>query len=177
MTIEHSDAYYDYKRNDPNAENPFTDPKDRARAERVVSGLSGKVNVDTEKYLEFVEGVTSNESLHLASLLQRISSLEAEDDCNVPQLLTAALGLTAEAGEFTEVVKKIILQGKPYTQENVFHMKRELGDICWYIAQACMALDTTFDEIIEMNVEKLKARYPGGEFDVHHSENRVDGDV
>ena len=177
MTIEHSDAYYDYKRNDPNAENPFTDPKDRARAERVVSGLSGKVNVDTEKYLEFVEGVTSNESLHLASLLQRISSLEAEDDCNVPQLLTAALGLTAEAGEFTEVVKKIILQGKPYTEDNVFHMKRELGDICWYIAQACMALDTTFDEIIEMNVDKLKARYPGGEFDVHHSENRKEGDL
>ena len=177
MTIEHSDAYYDYKRNDPNAENPFTDPKDRARAERVVSGLSGKVNVDTEKYLEFVEGVTSNESLHLASLLQRISKLEAEDDCNVPQLLTAALGLTAEAGEFTEVVKKIILQGKPYTEDNVFHMKRELGDICWYIAQACMALDTTFDEIIEMNVEKLKARYPGGEFDVHYSENRKEGDL
>ena len=114
MTIEHSDAYYDYKRNDPNAENPFTDPKDRARAERVVSGLSGKVNVDTEKYLEFVQGVTSDESLYLASLLQRVSKLEAEDDCNLPQLLTAALGLTAESGEFTEVVKKIILQGKPY---------------------------------------------------------------
>ena len=176
MTIEHSDAYYDYKRNDPDRENPFTDPKDRARAERVVSGIS-KVNVDTEKYLEFVEGVTSDESLHYTSLISRMNNLELEDDCNVPQLLTAALGLTAESGEFTEVVKKIILQGKPYNEENKFHMKRELGDICWYIAQACMAVDTTFDEIIEMNVDKLKARYPGGEFDVHHSENRVDGDV
>ena len=177
MTIEHSDAYYDYKRNDPNAENPFTDPKDRARAERVVSGLVGKMNVDTEKYLEFVEGVTSDERLNYAALLSRLNSLELEDDCNVPQLLTAALGLTAESGEFTEVVKKIILQGKPYNEDNVFHMKRELGDICWYIAQACMALDTTFDEIIEMNVEKLEARYPGGSFDVHHSENRVEGDL
>mgnify|MGYP001173295152 FL=1 len=176
MTIEHSDAYYDYKRNDPNAENPFTDSKERARAERVVAGIK-KVNVDTEKYLEFVEGVTSDESLYLASLLQRVSRLEAEDDCNLPQLLTAALGLTAEAGEFTEVVKKIILQGKPYNEDNIFHMKRELGDICWYIAQACMALDTTFDEIIEMNVEKLKARYPGGEFNVRHSENRAEGDL
>ena len=135
------------------------------------------MTVDTEKYLEFVEGVTSNESLHYASLISRMNNLELEDDCNVSQLLTAALGLTAESGEFTEVVKKIILQGKPYNEDNVFHMKRELGDICWYIAQACMALDTSFDEIIEMNVEKLEARYPGGSFDVHHSENRVEGDL
>ena len=127
------------------------------------------MTVDTEKYLEFVEGVTSDESLHYTSLISRMNNLELEDDCNVPQLLTAALGLTAESGEFTEVVKKIVFQGKPYNEDNVFHMKRELGDICWYIAQACMALDTTFDEIIEMNVDKLKARYPGGEFDVTSS--------
>ena len=174
--VEHSDAWYDYKRNDPNAENPFTDPKDRARAERVVSGIS-KMNVDTEKYLEFVDGVTSDPSKDVAQLLRRISELETVGDADVPHLLTAALGLTAEAGEITEIVKKIILQGKPYNEDNVFHMKRELGDICWYIAQACMALDTTFDEIIEMNVDKLKARYPGGEFDVHKSENRKEGDV
>ena len=135
------------------------------------------MTVDTEKYLEFVDGVTSEESLHYTALVGRMNNLELEDDCNVPQLLTAALGLAAESGEFTEVVKKIILQGKPYNKDNVFHMKRELGDICWYIAQACMALDTSFDEIIEMNVDKLKARYPGGEFDVHHSENRVEGDL
>ena len=135
------------------------------------------MTVDTEKYLEFVDGVTSDPSKDLAYLLRRISELEVEQDCDVPHLLTAALGLTAESGEFTEVVKKIILQGKPYTEENVFHMKRELGDICWYIAQACMALDTTFDEIIEMNVDKLKKRYPGGEFDVSKSENREEGDL
>jgi len=174
--VEHSDAYYDYKRNDPNRENPFTDPKDRARAERVVSGIS-KMTVDTEKYLDFVEGVTSEPSKDFAKLLARMTELEASGDADLPHLLTAALGLTAEAGEFTEVVKKIILQGKPYNEDNVFHMKRELGDICWYIAQACMALDTTFDEIIEMNVDKLKARYPGGEFNVHKSENRKEGDV
>ena len=132
--------------------------------------------VDTEKYLEFVEGVTSAPSLDWPVLAARLSELEV-NGANVTQLLTAALGLSAEAGEFTEVVKKIIFQGKPYSEENVFHMKRELGDICWYLAQACMALDTTFDEVIEMNVEKLKARYPGGEFDVHKSENRVEGDL
>ena len=135
------------------------------------------MTVDTQKYLEFVEGVTSAPSTNLAALLSRITELELDYDANVPKLLTAALGLTAESGEFTEVVKKIILQGKPYNEDNVFHMKRELGDICWYIAQACMALDTSFDEIIEMNVDKLKARYPGGEFDVNKSENRKEGDL
>ena len=157
---EHSEYWYDYTRNDPNRENPFK-----------------KMPVDTEKYLDFVHDVTSAESLDYAALLTRMNKLELEDDCNLPQLLTAALGLTAESGEFSEVVKKIILQGKPYNEDNVFHMKRELGDICWYIAQACMALDTTFDEIIEMNVEKLKKRYPGGEFNVHQSENRKEGDL
>lgn len=132
--------------------------------------------VDTTKYVEFVKGVTSEPSLNYAAFLSRTNSLEIED-CNVTQLLTAALGLTAESGEFTEVVKKILFQGKPYNEENIFHMKRELGDICWYLAQACMALDTTFDEILEMNVDKLMARYPGGQFDVHHSENRKEGDL
>ena len=135
------------------------------------------MTVDTNKYLDFVTEVTSLPSTDLAALLSRITELDIENDADVPRLLTAALGLTAESGEFTEVVKKIILQGKPYNEDNVFHMKRELGDICWYLAQACMALDTTFDEIIEMNVDKLKARYPGGEFDVHKSENRQEGDL
>ena len=135
------------------------------------------MTVDTGKYVDFVREVTSNESVHYAALLTRMNNLELEDDCNIPPLITAAFGLTAEAGEFTEVVKKIILQGKPYNEDNIFHMKRELGDICWYLAQACMALDTSFDEIMEMNVDKLKARYPGGEFDVHKSENRAEGDL
>ena len=135
------------------------------------------MTVDTKKYLEFVYGVTSAPSTDYIALVKRLNQLEAEYDADVCKLLTAALGLTAESGEFTEIVKKIILQGKPYNGDNVFHMKRELGDICWYIAQACMALDTTFDEIIEMNVEKLQARYPGGSFDVHKSENRKDGDL
>ena len=133
--------------------------------------------VDTIKYLDFVAGVTSPASSDLPQLLSRMTELDVTDDADIPRLLTAALGLSAEAGEFTEVVKKIILQGKPYNEDNVFHMKRELGDICWYLAQACMALDTTFDEVIEMNVDKLKERYPGGEFDVHKSENRKDGDL
>ena len=135
------------------------------------------MTVDTERYLDFVAGVTSKPSSDLPELLSRITQLDCTDDADVPRLLTAALGLTAESGEFTEIVKKIILKGKPYNNENVYHMKRELGDICWYIAQACMALDTTFDEIIEMNVSKLESRYPGGSFDIHKSENRKEGDL
>ena len=135
------------------------------------------MTVDTERYLDFVAGVTSQPSTDLPTLLSRITDLDVGDDADIPRLLTAALGLTAESGEFTEVIKKIILQGKPYNEDNVFHLKRELGDICWYLAQACMALDTTFDEIIEMNVNKLEARYPGGSFDVHKSENRKEGDL
>ena len=133
--------------------------------------------IDSDKYIEFVRQTTSPASSDFAQLLARMTELEANDDADVPRLLTAALGMSAEAGEFTEVVKKIILQGKPYTEENVFHMKRELGDICWYIAQACMALDTNFREIMEMNFEKLSARYPEGAFDVYRSENRKEGDL
>lgn len=139
--------------------------------------MTDKKVIDSDKYIEFVRQTTSPASSDFAQLLSRMTELEANDDADVPRLLTAALGMSAEAGEFTEVVKKIILQGKPYTEENVFHMKRELGDICWYIAQACMALDTNFREIMEMNYEKLSARYPEGAFDVYRSENRVEGDL
>ena len=133
--------------------------------------------IDSDKYIEFVRQTTSPASSDFAQLLSRMTELEANNDADVPRLLTAALGMSAEAGEFTEVVKKIILQGKPYNEDNVFHMKRELGDICWYIAQACMALDTNFREIMEMNYEKLSARYPEGTFSVYKSENRKKGDL
>ena len=133
--------------------------------------------IDTKKYIEFVRQTTSPASSDFAQLLSRLTELEATNDADVPRLLTAALGMTAEAGEFTEVVKKIVMQGKPYNEENVFQMKRELGDICWYLAQACMALDTNFEEVLQMNYEKLSARYPEGTFDVFRSENRVEGDL
>ena len=132
--------------------------------------------VDTQKYTKFVDAVTSNESKGSDAFTVRLRELY-EEGLPVERLLTAAVGMSAESGEFTEIVKKMIFQGKPVNEENLFHLKRELGDIMWYVAQACMALDTDFNEIIEMNVDKLKSRYPGGEFDVHYSENRKEGDV
>ena len=134
--------------------------------------------VNTDSYMEFVNAVTSEESKDYIPFNSRCFEIQSGDDgITIHRLITAALGMGAESGEFTEVVKKIVFQGKPVNEDNIFHMKRELGDIMWYVAQACMSLDTTIDEIIEMNVEKLQARYPGGSFDVHHSENRAEGDV
>jgi len=133
-------------------------------------------NVDTEKYVEFVDAVTSQESKDGEAFTARIADLYASD-FPTERLLTAAVGMSAEAGEFTEIIKKIIFQGKPVNEENLFHLKRELGDIMWYVSQACMGLEISLDEVMEMNVDKLKARYPGGEFDVHYSENRKEGDL
>ena len=132
--------------------------------------------IDYKKYEEFVNAVTSQESKEESVFFERLEYLKNK---NFPtqRLLTAAVGMSAEAGEFTEVVKKIVFQGKEPTEENLFHLKRELGDIMWYVMQACMGLDISLDEIVQMNVDKLKARYPGGEFDAHYSENRKEGDL
>jgi NTP pyrophosphatase (non-canonical NTP hydrolase) len=132
--------------------------------------------IEPNKYIEFVRQTTSPASSEYPKLVERLNELEGQG-ADVSRLMTAAFGMSAEAGEFTEVVKKIFLQGKPYTEENIFHMKRELGDLCWYLAQACMALDISFEQVLEMNYEKLSARYPEGAFDVYRSENRKDGDV
>ena len=132
--------------------------------------------VDFDRYLQFVNAVTSEESKDYESFIARLEDLENEE-FPTERLLTAAVGMSAEAGEFTEVIKKMIFQGKPVNEENLFLLKRELGDIMWYVAQACMGLNVSFNEIVEMNVEKLQARYPGGSFDVHYSENRKEGDL
>jgi len=133
-------------------------------------------NVDTKKYVEFVDAVTSEESKKGNAFIRRCASLQ-EQGFPTERLLTAAVGMSAEAGEFTEVVKKIVFQGKPVNEDTLFHMKREIGDVMWYVSQACMGLGISLDEVMEMNVDKLKKRYPGGEFDVHYSENRKQGDV
>ena len=132
--------------------------------------------VDFNRYLDFVDGVTSEPSKDHEAFVYRIQELEGEE-CDTQRLLTAAVGVCAEGGEFMEIVKKMVFQGKPYNEDNIYHMKRELGDIMWYMAQACIALDVTFEELVEMNVAKLEARYPGGSFDVHSSEVRVEGDI
>ena len=134
------------------------------------------MSVDPTKYIQFVDEVTSKPSKDHEAFVYRIQELEGQGFPS-ERLLTASVGMCAEAGEFTEIVKKIIFQGKPVNEENLFHLKRELGDIMWYVAQACIGLNISLDEVLAMNVEKLVARYPGGNFDVRYSENRKEGDV
>ena len=133
--------------------------------------------IDLNKYKEFVDAVTSKESKDNNNFTYRWTTLVNQRDVDMPRLVTASMGLGAESGEFTEVVKKILFQGKPMDADNIFHMQRELGDIMWYWMQGCMALNIDPNEVIQMNIDKLKARYPGGDFDAHYSENRQDGDV
>ena len=137
-------------------------------------------NIDLNKYKDFVREVTSNESLSSMQMYNRmvdIETTESKMQVNTASLMTGAIGLSSEGGEFAEIVKKCIFQGKPMDDETIFHCKRELGDIMWYWITACRALSLDPNEVIEENVNKLKARYPGGEFDVHYSENRKDGDL
>jgi NTP pyrophosphatase (non-canonical NTP hydrolase) len=138
------------------------------------------MQIDLNKYTRFVEAVTSIESNNYDNLHRRISELRndtATAHMNPSLLLTAAIGLAAEGGEFAEIPKKIFFQGKPYNEEARFHMKRELGDIMWYWINACRALDLDPNDVIDENVNKLRSRYPGGSFDTHYSENRQDGDL
>ena len=134
-------------------------------------------HIDLNKYKEFVDAVTSDESKNNDKFTNRWVTLVNQRDVDMPRLLTASMGLGAESGEFTEVVKKILFQGKPLDADTIFHAKRELGDIMWYWMQGCMALNIDPNEVIQMNIDKLKARYPGGDFDAHYSENRQEGDV
>lgn len=136
--------------------------------------MSENIKEYLKEYSDFVTMVTSNESLDTNSLKKRIDDLDTS--LSSPRLLTAALGLGSETGEFTEIVKKIFLQGKPPTEENIFHMKRELGDIMWYWSTACMALNLDPFEVIEENRVKLEARY-GEQFAVDRSEHRKEGDL
>lgn len=142
--------------------------------------------VDLNKYQDFVQAVTSEPSNNLTTFMNRLDELDANfdatvcthgPDINVPLLITACFGLAAESGEFIEIPKKILFQGKPLTQDNVFHMKRELGDIMWYWINACRALNIDPNDVIDENVRKLESRYPGGSFDVWSSENRKQGDL
>ena len=127
-------------------------------------------------YAKFVDSTTSDQSKSFLAFIGSTSELEAQDNINVPRVLTAAIGMLAESGEFTEILKKMVFQGKEFNEDNRFHMKRELGDILWYWIQGCIALGYTPDEVMDENIKKLEARYPNG-FETARSEVRAENDL
>jgi len=131
--------------------------------------------IDFKKYEHFVDAVTSDSSKDFVSLADRMGELDRQG-ANIERLLTAAVGISAEGGEFTEIVKKMVFQGKPWNEDNREHLIIELGDVMWYVAQACMALEIDFDDVVKGNVKKLEKRYPGGSFSIDKSEHRATGD-
>ena len=134
------------------------------------------MTVDFKRYEKFVDAVTSDSSKDFVYLADRLVELDRKG-ANIERLTTSGVGLAAESGEFLEIVKKMVLQGKPWNSDNREHLIIELGDVMWYVAQACMALDISFEEVLERNVQKLEKRYPGGSFDINDSENRAADDL
>jgi NTP pyrophosphatase (non-canonical NTP hydrolase) len=133
--------------------------------------------IDLSLYSNFVEQVTSDNSNNTASFVKTVNKLESDSDTKVSLLLTGAIGMSSEAGEFNEIVKKCLFQGKPFTDETKFHLSRELGDIIWYWINSCRALNLDPNDVIAENVKKLESRYPGGSFSVAFSETRQEGDI
>ena len=134
------------------------------------------MTVDFKRYEKFVDAVTSDSSKDFVYLADRLVELDRKG-ANIERLTTSGVGLAAESGEFLEIVKKMVFQGKPWNDSNREHLIIELGDVMWYVAQACMALDISFEEVLERNVQKLEKRYPGGSFDIYDSENRAADDL
>ena len=133
------------------------------------------MSIKFERYEEFVAAVTSNASTNFVDFADRIGELDREG-ANIERLLTAGVGINAEGGEFLEIIKKMVFQGKPWNEDNREHLIIELGDLLWYVAQATMALGISFDEVVATNVKKLEKRYPEGSFDIYFSENRAADD-
>ena len=125
-------------------------------------------------YTRFVNTVTSTPSKDSDAFIYRLQELGG--DVAIQRLLTASIGISAESGEFMEIVKKMIFQGKPANDDNLEHLKIELGDIMWYVAQACMALEVDMEDVLYTNIKKLEKRYPDGHFAEFYSENRQAGD-
>lgn len=140
------------------------------------------MNIDLNKYKDFVEAVTSQPSNSTVGLTLKLNELEVYAEragipLNMALLLTAGIGLSSESGEFCEIVKKLAFQGKEYNEDVRFHLKRELGDVIWYWVNACRALGYDPNEVIAENVRKLESRYPGGKFDAYYSEHRDANDL
>lgn len=112
----------------------------------------------------------TNDGLNRLRLEDAIAN---QDDISVSQLLNGTLGLTGEAGEVSDLIKKGIFHEKGIDLE---HLKKELGDCAWYLAMICDACGFTLDDVMQINIDKLKARYPQG-FDTYRANHKQEGDI
>tara|TARA_B100002019_G_scaffold195474_1_gene169283 strand:- start:629 stop:1036 length:408 start_codon:yes stop_codon:yes gene_type:complete len=126
-------------------------------------------------YQEFVDEVSSDATKNLDDFIDATEIVD-EQGVETSRLLTACIGLSGEVGEFNDIVKKCIFQGKEMDEDTVTKLKSELGDVMWYVAQGCLALGTDIEDLIDINTAKLEKRYPGG-FDEFRSENRAEDDI
>ena len=133
------------------------------------------MTIEFKKYEEFVAEVTSKASTNFVDFADRIGELDREG-ANIERLLTAGVGINAEGGEFLEIIKKMVFQGKPWNADNREHLIIELGDVMWYVAQATQALGVSMEQVLDGNIRKLSKRYPEGTFDAYYSENRAADD-
>ena len=129
-----------------------------------------------DEYTAFVDKVTSEASKSSDKMRERINYLNSKD-IEMSRLLTAGIGLSGEVGEFNEIIKKIMFQGKTFDVVVHEHMRRELGDIMWYVAQACLALKVDLVDIINGNKEKLLKRFPQKQFNEKFDAYRNKGDI
>ena len=126
-------------------------------------------------YINFVDTVTSDMTKNYDDFKDALDIMQ-EQGIEPSRLLTASVALSGEVGEFNDIVKKILFQGKEIDEDTKKHLKSELSDICWYMVQAIKALDSSWEEIFDINIVKLSERYPGG-FDALKSASRKVGDI
>ena len=131
---------------------------------------------ELNQYQKFVDKVTSDASKNTEKLVDRLEYVDRKN-IHVSRILTAGIGLSGEVGEFNEIIKKALFQEKELDDQTVTHLKKELGDIMWYVAQACISLNTDIEEIIGINMTKLKSRYDKGSFDKDKSNIRKEEDI
>ena len=115
-----------------------------------------------ENYQQYVDSVTSETAKNDTAFAKHLTELSDQLNGNYARLDHAVTGLTGEAGEVADVWKKVKFMGLEYNADTREKMIKELGDVCWYLMSAATALNIPFDEIINRNIEKLKARHPNG---------------
>lgn len=127
-------------------------------------------------YKEFVDNLTSVQSKEFEQYIASLTKLH-QAGCDIARLDTAVNGLSAESNELMEILKKMKFQGKEWNEDVRYHMMREAGDCIFYWMNLTIALGYDPMKIIEENIKKLEARYPGGKFEAWYSENRKDQDI